>query len=139
MIAFSASVPVWACLPPPPGFVEPLPPTVDQRAAQIAEQSENIVYGELFSTAYYGRPGRFRILRVYKGSLRVGNRVKIQPSWGFDPPMCAWMNGGPFPTPKGVKGIFAWSGEPELKGVSEEIFASMVKQGLIKPTEVKQQ
>lgn len=133
-----ASAPAVACLPPPPGYVAPPPQTVDQTAALIFRMSDTIVYGELLSEAYYGQPGRFRILRSYKGHLRAGSRVKIQPSWGFDPPMCAGMIGGPPPLPKGAKGVFAWTGEPELKWVSDEILASMVKQGLIAPVKKKQ-
>ncbi|WP_139797452.1 hypothetical protein [Novosphingobium sp. B1] len=100
--------------------------------------SETIVYGELSSEAYYGQPGKFRVLRSFKGRLHAGSQVKIQPSWGFDPPMCAGMIGGPLPVPRGAKGVFAWTGEPELKWVSDEIFASMVKQGLIGSSKKKQ-
>lgn len=84
LLAF-ASAPAVACLPPPPGYVAPPPLSVDQTAALIFRMSDTIVYGELLSEAYYGQPGRFRILRSYKGHFRAGSRVKIQPSWGFDP------------------------------------------------------
>ncbi|MEL0210431.1 MAG: hypothetical protein VW891_07595, partial [Novosphingobium sp.] len=133
-----ASAPAVACLPPHPRYVAPPALTVDQTAASIFRMSETIVYGELLSEAYYGQPGKFRVLRSYKGRLHAGSQVKIQPSWGVDPPMCAEMIGGPLPVPRGAKGVFAWTGEPELKWVSDEIVASMVKQGLVASSKKKQ-
>ncbi|WP_129586186.1 hypothetical protein [Sphingomonas montana] len=120
-----------ACLPLPSGIIEPPLPTVEQRAEAIARASDNIVYGVLTRGIANDRDGQLRILHVYKGDLRAGARVTIKNSWGFDPPTCSGMLGGPPPTPKGTKGVFAWSGEPELNGVSEDRLAVMFKRRLI--------
>jgi hypothetical protein len=135
-LIFAAS-PALACLPPPPGTVEPPPPTVEQRAEAIARNSENIVYGVLTRAIIDGRLGELRVIHVYKGDLRAGTRVAIKSSWGFDPPMCAGMLGDPPPTPKGDYGVFAWSGEPELNGVSDERLAVMFKRRLIVSAKVR--
>jgi hypothetical protein len=129
--------PAVACLPSPLGTIEPPPPTVEQRAEAIARNSENIVYGVLARGIIDGRPGQLRIIHVYKGDLRVGTRVAIKQSWGFDPPMCAGMMGEPPPTPKGAYGVFAWSGEPELNEVSNERLAVMFERGLIVSADVR--
>lgn len=132
-----APFPAAACLPLPPGTIEPPPPTVEQRAEAIARDSDNIVYGVLTRAIADGRPGQLRVLHVYKGNLRVGNRVAIKESWGFDPPMCAGMLGGPPPTPKGAYGVFAWSGEPALNEVSAERLSVMFKRKLIVSANVR--
>jgi hypothetical protein len=123
--------PAVACLPPPPGTIEPPLPTVEQRAEAIVRGSETIVYGVLTRGIVDGRLGELRVIHVYKGDLRAGARVAIRGSWGFDPPMCAGMLGGPPPTPSGDYGVFAWSGEPELNGISDELLAVMFKRRLI--------
>ena len=132
-----APFPAAACLPPPLGTIEPPPPTVEQRAVAIARHSKNVVYGVLTRGVEAGRHGRLRILHVYKGDLRVGTRVAIQESWGFDPPMCAGLMSGPPPVPKGFYGVFAWSGEPELNRVSDGVLTSMFEQGLIASANVR--
>jgi hypothetical protein len=131
ILLMAGPAPALACLPPPPGVVEPPLPTVKQRAEAIARGSENIVYGVLARGLSNGKQGKLRILHVYKGSLRVGAGVAIKASWGFDPPMCAGMFGGPPPTPRGTYGVFAWSGEPELNAVSDEQLAAMFELGVI--------
>ena len=120
-----------ACSPLPPGIIQPAPPTVEQRAEAIARDSDNIVYGVLTRGIANGRAGQLRILHVYKGDLQAGARVAIKNSWGFDPPPCSGTLGGPPPTPKGAYGVFAWSGQPELNGVSEERLAVMFERRLI--------
>lgn len=127
--------PALACLPPlpPPGMIELPPPTVEQRAEAIARGSENIVYGVLTRGASDEEQGQLRILHVYKGNLRVGGHIVIRASWGFDPPMCVGMLGGPPPVPRGTYGVFAWSGEPELNAVSDERLAAMFELGIITP------
>ncbi len=132
LAAFSlAPTPALACLSAPPGTVEPPPPSVEQRAAAIARDSAAIVYGVLTRSIESGRDGELRIIHVYKGDLRAGMRVAIRASWGFDPPMCAGLLGGPPPVPKGAYGVFAWSGEPAFNAVSDERLAAMFKLRLI--------
>jgi hypothetical protein len=133
IVLMLSPAPALACLPPPPGSVEPPPPTVEQRAEAIARGSDTIVYGLLTRGTENGRQGALRIIHVYKGGLHAGTRVKIKPGWGFDPPMCAGMLGGPPPMPKGTYGVFAWSGEPELNAVSDEWLAVMFERKIITP------
>jgi hypothetical protein len=134
LLAFAPS-PALACLPPPPGTVEPPPPTIQQQAEAIARRSDNIVYGVLTRSVEGERPGKLRIIHVYKGSLRQGNHIAINNSWGFDPPMCAGLMSGPPPAPKGTYGVYAWSGSPEVNLVSDERLAAMFKQKLITPAD----
>ena len=61
-----------ACLPPPPGWV---PPTEEEQVRSAALGSTDIVFGEVTRGSGGGR-ARFRILHVYKGSLRPGTTIR---------------------------------------------------------------
>ena len=130
-------IPASACLPPPPGTVEK-PPTLEEKAQAIFNGSDTIVYGVVTRGTGFDRKGVLRVIHVYKGTARVGQRVPISASWGFDPPMCASMLGSPPTVDKGEYGVFAWYGEPALAYVSEERISAMFKAGLITPTKRSQ-
>lgn len=128
------ATPALACLPPPPGVVE-TPPTLEQKAKAIFQSSDTIVYGVLTRGIKSDRNGELRVIHVYKGSVTVGARVSIGASWGFDPPMCASMMGSPPPTPKGVYGVFAWSGQAVSSRILDEYLSVMFDHGWLVPAE----
>lgn len=131
LFLIGAPYPASACLPLPTAVVAPPAPTIEQTVQTIAQSSEHIVYGVLTRGITSDQNGVLRIIHVYKGALRAGARLPIRASWGFDPPMCAGLLGGPPPTPKGVYGVFAWSGEPASNILSDSQLSAMFKLGLI--------
>jgi hypothetical protein len=109
-----------ACLPPMPGEHEP---TVEEKARFAYEHSTNIVYGITLDAANGREKVRFKILHVYKGSLKAGDVVSLEHGWGYDPPPCFGMIGMQ-PLPKGAWGVAGfsdlnlslnWIDEPWLK------------------------
>jgi hypothetical protein len=100
-----------ACLPPPDDWV---PPTRQEQVASVARSATDIVEGVVTRGSYSGRTPRFRILHVYRGSLRPGMTISIMPGWGLHAPMCAGMISPP-PVPRGARGVIYFRrGDPEL-------------------------
>lgn len=114
----SVPTPALACLPPPPGVAEPPPPTTEEKAKQIYGWSTDIVYGVVVSDINDDET-RFRILHVYKGTLKQGQVIEPMLSWGFDAPACAGLMGAPpsFPGQYGVIGFFQ---RPELNFIPDD-------------------
>ena len=116
-----------ACLPPPPGWV---PPTEEERVRSGAQWATDIVYGEVTRGSGSGGTPRFRILHVYKGSLRPGMTINADTAWGLDAPMCAGMIMPP-PVVRGRRGVIFFSGRPELKFLSDRELELMIACGFI--------
>lgn len=115
-----------ACLPPPPDWV---PPTEEERVRSAALGSTDIVYGEVTRGSGGGR-ARFRILHVYKGSLRPGTTIRADLGWGLNAPMCAGMIPPP-PVWRGRRGVIFFSGRPELRFLSDRELKLMIAGGFI--------
>ena len=118
-----------ACLPPPPGMVEPPPPTKEAKAKGIFNWSTDIVYGVVTSDP--DDKTRFKVLHVYKGTLKRGQI--IEPNWsvGFDAPPCASMMGGWPPAFRGTYGVIAYRDSPELSFVDDKYLQEMFLAKLI--------
>ena len=122
--------PAMACLPPPPGTVEPPPPTDEQGAKAISDWSANILYGVVTRGSWEGKTPLFKIIHVYRGSLKPGQVIKAEHGWGFDPPPC--MISSPPPIDKGEYGVIAFEEEPELNFIGDERLEAMFTAGYIK-------
>jgi hypothetical protein len=133
VLAATASA-AQACLPPPPGWVEP---TAEERVAGAARGASDIVYGEIVRGNDRYQRARFRVLHVYKGSARVGSILSMPVGWGLNPPMCAGMLGGPPPMPRSARGERAvplvFPTMRELNFVDSGQLAIMLRLGLIQP------
>lgn len=74
-----------ACPPPPPGYVPMTPEQllrydVDHADAIVFARIERAIgHGEVdpYTDDFTGDPGTIRILHVYKGDLRVGQRLRL--------------------------------------------------------------
>lgn len=74
-----------------------------------------------------------RVTHVYKGSLRPGATLRLQIGWPIPAPMCAGLLGGPAPLPRGHHGVAAiWPGT-EMRFLTDEQVALMLRLGLIAP------
>jgi hypothetical protein len=122
-----------ACLPPPPGWVEP---TEDERVSGAARGAADIVYGEIVRSNHRHQQARLRVLHVYKGSARIGSILSLPVGWGLNPPMCAGMLGGPPPmrSARGERAVaLIFPGMSELNFVDPDELAIMFRLGLIRP------
>lgn len=113
-----------ACLPPPDDWVEP---TEQEQVASVGRGATDIVEGVVTRGSRNGRAARFRILHVYRGSLRPGMTITADPGWGLNMPMCPGMFPTP-PVPRGTIGVIYFTGtEPRLNflapGELEMMFA----------------
>ena len=122
------AVPAAACPPPIPGAVEPPPRPKAEVARSIASWSTEIAYGVVTNDG--GDRPRFKIIHVYKGALKPGQVIRPRVSWGFDRPPCFGMSNPP-PVSKGDYGVIAYSTEPELSFVPDDILTEMFKTKLI--------
>jgi hypothetical protein len=127
LLAGMFASPCNACLPPPPGFPEPKPLSIDEQAKGIYLWASDIVEGVIVSA---GNTPRFKILRTLKGRLRVGTVFKASWSFGFPAPMCSGMIPPPFGS-RGMRGVVAFRDQPELKYLDAGQLESMFVQGLI--------
>jgi hypothetical protein len=118
------------CLPPPPGTVEPPPPAEAEKARVIATTSRNIVSGVV--TRNDAKGVRFKIQRVYKGTLKRGQVIEAYPAHGFYSGMpCPGMIPPP-QTFKGARGVIAFNEVPApLRWVESRWLAEMTRTGLI--------
>lgn len=119
------AAPAAACLPPPPGMTE------TEAIRPGVEASTDIVYGVVTKGAREGRLARFKVLHVYKGTLKPGDFVRAVPSWGFAPPSC-WGGTIHAPPPRARKGqygvILFHSTRPALNFVSNYHLGLMFKE-----------
>ncbi len=133
LVATSAAA-APACLPPPPGWVEP---TAEERARNATRSASDIVYGEIVGVRRQGRHIRLRVMHVYKGTARVGSILSMPLGWGLNPPPCAGMLGGPPPLPDSVRGervvALVYSGSEAVNLVGTGEFALMLRLGLVEP------
>lgn len=87
LTALVSVAPALACPPPPPPPPGHVYPTPEQMLRQRAEGVPNIVYAvverPIRARDAKEPPGSVRILHVYKGNLRVGQRVAM----AFEPPV----------------------------------------------------
>ena len=119
--------PASACLPLP-GWVEP---TLEERVRAAARWSTDIVYGVVVRGSGRERE-RFRVIHVYKGSLRPGRVIDVRPGWGVHPPPCPGM-GMPPPVMRGDYGvIFFNSDRPQLNFLGDRELELMFSEGLIR-------
>jgi hypothetical protein len=100
------------CLPPLPGEPEPKPLSEAEKARDIATTNRNIVYGTVTRGSERGGALRFKIERVYKGSLKRGRTITAYTSHGFYPSNpCAGML-SPLPVFTGAQGVIAFNDAP---------------------------
>ena len=81
LLLLTTAAPALACPPPPPGY-QPL--SAEEAFRRDVERTPNIVYAVVETTireegSVMGRlnPGSVRILHVYKGDLRPGQRIPM--------------------------------------------------------------
>jgi len=81
LLALIAVAPAMACPPPPPGY---RPPSPEEALRSRVMGAPNIVYA-VVESAIQGEgsalnrtaPGHIRIMHVYKGGLRMGQRIPM--------------------------------------------------------------
>jgi hypothetical protein len=121
-----------ACIPWPPGYEPPPPPTPEQRARLIVDGSTDIVSGIVTrGTDHAGGAARFRIAHVYKGTQKAGATLRVTPGWGFDLPPCPGMMTPPRAF-KGSRGVIFFRGDPAtLNFIADDDLALMFTMGLL--------
>jgi hypothetical protein len=98
----------------------------------VARGSSDIAYGEV-RRGNYRRGARFRVIHVYKGSLRPGRTVDADVGWGLDAPPCAGMMVPP-PVVRGRRGVIFFSGSrPTMNFLDDDEVAQMFSLGLLEP------
>jgi len=123
--AASACPPSLPDDPPPPP-----PPTAEQRARAIAA-SPNIVYGIVTRYDEDSGTSRFRVVHVYKGSLRPGQVIEAPAGWGPNAPSCTGTSQPP-PATRGTYGVIYFNPDyPALNFVADTDLAIMFREGLI--------
>ncbi|WP_404336303.1 hypothetical protein AB2M62_18865 [Sphingomonas sp. MMS12-HWE2-04] len=139
LLAMLPAAPAFACLPPRPGVPEPPPPT-DAQFAEAVLRSTNILEGQVVRGTYdRAGPARFRITHVYKGALKPGI-IEVAPGWGFDPPPCFGMTGGPPPVPPSrTRIVIAFRDTPELGIVDEKWLRVLFERGALVPSRYARQ
>jgi hypothetical protein len=117
------------CLPPPPGMPEPPPPSEAEKARVIAMTSRNIVEGIVTRN---DDKVRFRIRKVYKGTLKARQVIDAYAAHSFYSDMpCPGMIPPP-PTIKGAHGLIAFDEVPApLQWIKPEWLTEMKRAGLI--------
>lgn len=119
-----------ACLPPLEGAVEP---TEEERIRHVGRSPAAIVYGVVTRSPQSRRGGRFRVMHVYRGALRPGTTIPVEPGWGLNPPPCFGMMTPP-PVERGARGVIVYDpGLPWLNFASESELALMFRLGIIAP------
>ena len=133
LLTFAASAALMgsgasACLPPPPGPVEP---TLEERVESVGRSADNIVYGKVVRGNNNGRPTvRFKVLRVYRGALRPGAVIELEPGYGLHGPPCLLFASPPHS--RGERGIvFFFAGTPRLNFLAQGHFETMVRNGWV--------
>ena len=124
--------PAAACLPPPPDYVPPPPLSKEERVRRIVAAFPNIVSGVVVRGSRWDGSARFLIQRVYKGRLKRGTTLKMQNSWGLDPPMCFGLMQPP-PVSKGERGVVAFQDDrPELNFIAANELELAFSLGLLR-------
>lgn len=119
----------WACPPPPPGYV---PPTEEQIVERSLPGVTDIAYGVVVPGGQPEKTSRFKIIHVYRGSLRKGEIIEAAAGWGHPAPFCIGMMGPAYPRPVGSYGVVAFrDGRRELNFISPEHVRIMIDKGWI--------
>ena len=119
-----------ACPPAPPGYV---PPTDQEHLRAFVSGAPDIVYGIVTKNAEAGERSRLKILHVYKGGRKKGEKIDVQPGHDYPVPYCAGMMAPPTGKPAGTWGVFAIrSGGSELNAITPAHVQMMIDQGLIR-------
>lgn len=118
-----------ACPPPPPGYV---PPTQEQILERSLRNVTDIVYGQVTDGGVPGKPSTFKVIHVYRGNLRAGDKLQTTPGWGHPEPFCVGMMAEAHPRPVGSYGVAAFTqGRRTLNFVSPENVRIMIDKGWI--------
>lgn len=118
-----------ACPPLPPGQS---PLTEEQFLERSMPGVTDIVYGVVTSNGEPGKPQKFKIVHVYRGTLHAGETISAVPGWGHPEPMCVGMMAPAYPKPKGSYGVVAFrEGRATLNFISPENVQRMIVRGWI--------
>jgi len=139
LLLLAAAAPTMACPPPPPGYQRPSP---EEALRGQVMGAPNIVYA-VVERAIQGEgsapagatPGHIRIMHVYKGGLRTGQRI---PMYGLlartDCGNIEYSREGARQGAYGILFLRAWNGHDPVPFVSFESQATvdeMLRLGLI--------
>jgi hypothetical protein len=117
-----------ACLPPLPG--ERIP-TEEEMLREVARSAPDIAYGRIVRGSDRGGRPLFRVIHVYKGSLRPAQRIRHRIGWGIPGTMCPGMISPP-PVSGGWNGV-AVIGSSDMFFLTPDQVASLLRQGLLTP------
>jgi hypothetical protein len=124
-----------ACPPPPPGYVQP---TQEQLLERSLQRVDDIVYGVVTEGGAPGKPSVFKIIHVYRGNLRIGDKVETTPGWGHPEPFCVGMMSPAHPKPVGTYGVVAFAnGQRTLNFIAPENVRTMIEKGWIKSAQAR--
>ncbi len=131
MAAILPVSPALACPPPPPGWV---PPTETQMLSRSLNGMTDIAYGVVTrSSNTPGAPALFKVIHVYRGTLRKGQTIDAPPGWGHPTPVCAGMMGPATAQPVGAYGVIAFARtSPMIDFIKPEHVQIMIREGWIK-------
>ena len=123
--------PALACPPPPPGWV---PPTETQMLSRSLNGMTDIAYGVMTrSSDKAGGPSMFKVIHVYRGSLRKGELIEAPAGWGHPTPVCVGMMGPATAPPVGAYGVIAFArSAPMIDFIKPEHVQIMIREGWIK-------
>lgn len=125
----------WACPPPPPGYV---PPTEEQLLERSLTNVTDIVYGVVVPGGVPEKSSNFKIIHVYRGSLRQGEVIEADAGWGHPAPFCLGMMSAAYPRPVGSYGVVAFrDGRRELNFISPDHVRMMIGKGWIKSAQAR--
>lgn len=120
----------FACPPPPPGWV---PPTHEQLLERSLKGTTDIAYGVISRSAEPGAPASFKVLHVYRGSLRKGQTIEAPVGWGHPIPFCVGMMSAAPALPKGAYGVVAFARHaPQLEFIKPDDVQLMIRRGWIR-------
>ena len=118
-----------ACPPPPPGYVQPSHEQILERSMKGVS---DIVYGVVTDGGEPGKTSTFEVIHVYRGNLKVGDKVQTTPGWGHPEPFCVGMMSAAYPKPTGTYGVVAFpTGTRTLDFISPEDVQLMIQKGWI--------
>ena len=119
-----------ACPPPPPGWV---PPTHEQMLERSLSGATDIAYGVITRPAAAGAPASFKVLHVYRGTLKKGQTIEAPVGWGHPTPVCVGMMGAAPPLAKGAYGVIAFARHaPLLEFIKPNDVQLMISRGWIR-------
>jgi hypothetical protein len=125
LLLLAGSAPAQACPPPPPGYQ---PPSAEESLRRRVAGAPNIVYAVVESSVQREgsvltrlMPGSVRIIHVYKGSLRPGQRIPLYGvSFESDCGNVHFSRGDARQGAYGILLLEAWNGRDALPFVSFE-------------------